>query len=45
MMLSTYLAYYLESPSRGLTELGMGRLGSKADLRVTSIKVNFETNF
>ena len=40
-----YLLWIKFCPSRGLTELSMGRLGSKADLRVTCIKMNFETNF
>ena len=38
-------AGFSESALPGQSVLGLGRLGRETDLHVTSIKVNFETNF
>ena len=36
---------FSESALPGQSVLGLGQLGRETDLHVTSIKVNFETNF
>ena len=42
---SALTAGFSESALPGQSVLGLGRLGRETDLHVTSIKVNFETNF